>query len=624
VRWASLAVPFAALVGCYDPQVPLGAPCGPMGECPTGQSCDAFTNTCGDASATKTWREDSVSDFSQEGAVFFDTAVEKGAITTLDRDGFVGPVPYATGRVKLSGVAGDMIGADPAAATWANVDGPRTGTSFYPSFYVNYDVLAPKGLGLTDVDNVTVLVEGEIFLDVAGAWRFELDANDAGFVDIAAPGTDFTRLVNSTNAPISATYTVTTPGWYRVRGAFADANQFMDFNFRMDSPAIQGAYRDINADQMRVRVDGIEGAIFDAFDDTYLLRYFGSTLLTVPLNLSLPEDPYNIDVGILSLSMRASGQFLIDKEGDYGFTVTSHHGHRVWIDGQQVANAFSNVDATTNIAPIHLVAGWHDLVFDATKSSDSANLTASIIISTGPDMVGLSLLTDHLRPVPGNVARWTGDSDGTATTITDGASITKTLNMFLPQGATPLGIDSNFTFTHTAQAQVGVVCNPPAGADITWVATGSLGGSGQHVEHNIVPAADAGSTWVLTASDNTVDAVTGTLDLFGVTILYSGGLEPFPTTYRYESAPHELTNITAMGPLRWQTRQGSASKVQFRTCDDASCAGETWVDVSESGAVPAVEVKPFGQYAVEFTGDGTTSTALDWIELAYSSRAFRD
>jgi hypothetical protein len=245
-------------------------------------------------------------------------------------------------------------------------------------------------------------------------------------------------------------------------------------------------------------------------------------------------------------------------------------------------------------------------------------------VSTGPDMVGLSLLTDHLRPVPGNVARWTGDSDGTSTTITDGVSITKTLNMFVPQGSTPLSIDSNFTFTHTTQAQVGIVLNPPAGPDITWVATGSLGGSGQHVEHNIIPAADAGSSWVLTASDNTVDAVTGTLDLFGVTILYNGGLKPFPTTYRYESARYELTNITALGPLTWQTRQGSASKVQFRTCADATCSGEAWVDVPASGAVPAVTAKPFGQYAVEFASDGNTPTALDWIELAYSIRGYTD
>ena len=605
---------FAALVGCYDPTVPLGAPCGPNGECPRGQECDEITNTCEEPTELQVWRDDSVDDFSQPGAVFQDSAVE-----TSGRDGFVGPVPYATGRVKLSGVMGDMIGADPAAATWTNVDVARTGTSLYPSFYINYDLLAPKGLGLTDVDNVTVLVEGEIFLDVAGAWRFELDANDSGFVDIAAPGADYTRLVNSVNAATSATYTVTTPGWYRIRGAFADSNQYMDFNFRMDSPALQGAYRDINADQMRVRVDGIEGALFDAFDDTYLLSYFGSTLLTLPLNLSLPEDPFNIDVGILSLSMRASGQFLIDKEGDYGFTVKSHHGHRVWIDGQQVANAFSSSDATTNIAPIHLVAGWHDLVFDAMKSNDSANLTASITVSTGPDMVGISPLADHMRPVPGNVARWTGDSDGTSTTITDGASITKTLSMFLPQGATPLSIDSNFAFTHTAQAQVGIVCNPPAGADITWVASGSLSGSGTHTEHNVVPASDAGTTWVLTASDNTVDAVTGTLEGFGVTILYTGGLKPFPTSYRYESAVKELGYVSAIGALSWQTRQGDASKVQFRTCEDASCAGEAWVDVTQ-GAVPTVGRKPFAQYAVEFTSDGVTPTALDWIELQYSAR----
>lgn len=570
-----------------------------------------LTNTCTLPTDLRTWRDDTAADFAQAGAVMRDTCVEKA--------GFVGPVAYATGRVRLSGVMGNTIGTDPATATWASVDAGRTGTSFSPNLAISYGQLAPWGVGLTAIDDVTVLVEGEIQLDATGTWRFELDANDVGFFELAPPGGNFTRVVNSSNAPTSGNFTVATAGWYRFRAAFADSAQYMDFTLRMDSPALPGAYRDITSEQLRARVDDLEGALFDGFDDTYLIGYDGSTVLDTPLQLSLPGDPFGIQVGMLSWSMHAAAQFLIDHEGDYTFAVTSHHGHRMWIDGQQLANSFTSNDATTNTPLVHLVAGWHDLVLDATKSNDSADLVASLTVTSGPDFAGQPFPVDHLRPLPGNVARNAGDSDGSSTTITDGGSITRTLTVQMPPGATPIGNDVNYTFIHTAQAQVGIVLDPPAGSNITFVATGALSGSGTHSGHAVVTAADAGTTWNLIASDSTVDAVTGTLEQFGVTTTYNGGLAPFPTSYRYESAPKELGNVFAIGALSWQTRQGTASKVQFRTCADPSCTGEPWTDVAQSGTVPAVALEPYAQYAVEFTSDGVTPTALDWIELKYSA-----
>lgn len=567
---------------------------------------------CTSPTALQKWRDDTAADFSQGGAVQRDTAIEKA--------GFVGPAAYATGRVRLSGVMGNTIGTDPAAATWATVDAGRTGTSFSPNLAIDYGTLAPWGVGLTATDGVTVLVEGEIKLDAAGAWRFELDANDVGFFELAAPGGDFTRVVNSSNGPIIGNYSAPAAGWYRFRAAFADSDQYMDFTMRMDSPALPGGFRDINSEQLRARVDDLEGALFDGFEETYLIGYDGSTVLDTPLQLSLPADPFGIQVGSFSWSMHVAAQFLIDHEGDYTFTVASHHGHRLWIDGKQLANVFTSSDATTNTPPVHLVAGWHDLVLDATKSGDAANLLASLTVTSGPDFVGGSFPVDHLRPVPGNVARIADDTDSSTTTITDGSSITRYLSVTMPPGATPLSIDTDYSFIHSVQAQVGIVLKPPVGASMTLVAPASLSGSGTHNGHVVVPAADAGASWALTASDNLVDTITGTLEQFGVSTTYTGGLAPFPTSYRYESAPKQLSGVVfAIGALSWQTRQGSASKVQFRTCADATCAGEAWVDVAQSGAVPAVAVKPFAQYAVEFTSDGTTPTALDWIELQYSA-----
>ena len=66
MRRAFVAALFAA-VGCYDPLVPLGIPCGPMGECPNGQECDKITNTCEEPTELRVWRDDSAADFNASG-----------------------------------------------------------------------------------------------------------------------------------------------------------------------------------------------------------------------------------------------------------------------------------------------------------------------------------------------------------------------------------------------------------------------------------------------------------------------------------------------------------------------------------------------------------------------------
>src|SRR5438309_8056554 len=99
----------------------------------------------------------------------------------------------------------------------------------------------------------------------------------------------------------------------------------MDFTLRQDSPAVPGGFRDIDPEKLRARVDDLEGALFDGFDDTYLIGYDGSTVLTTPLQLSLPGDPFGIQVGTLSWSMHAAAQVLVDHEGDFMFTVSSHN-----------------------------------------------------------------------------------------------------------------------------------------------------------------------------------------------------------------------------------------------------------------------------------------------------------
>ena len=469
------------LVGCYDPEVPLGVPCSETGECPAGQQCDAITNTCTGPTDLQVWRDDTAADFAQPGAVLTDA--------TIEPLGAIGPAPYATGRFKLAGIAADMI-PDPSTAPWdAIAAAPITGVAYTPRLEMNYSADIPDGLGLTTGDNITVTVEGELYLDATGMWIFELDANDKGFVEIAPPGGDFVRVVTSSRAVTTGTFVVTTPGWHRVRGAFADAAMNMDFTLRLDAPNVAGGQRSIKSDQMRVRVDDMTGWAIDGFADGLLVDYTGSTLQQDPIDGDYNADPFGILLGAGAWSMRWSGQVLFDATGDYVFHIASLRGHRMWIDGNLIADAFVNLDQQTTTAPIHLDEGWHDVVIDLTKSGASSTTPSmlSVHVMDGPVWVGQSIPTDHVRPLIGRQVRWASDQNGTDVAVPDGSSATKPLFIDLPANAVPMSIQAGSEIDHPAQAQMSVVLDPPVGANLTFLAFGGLTGTGVRYGYDAVP-----------------------------------------------------------------------------------------------------------------------------------------
>lgn len=602
-----LAVVAALVAGCYDPDVPFGVPCSDTGECPAGQECDQATRVCNTPTELRTWREDTAADFA--GGTARDAIVE--------RAGFVGPIAYAHGRVRLAGVDGDRIVKDPAAATWASVSSGAAGVGFSKDMSLDFGMLAPDGLGMTAVDNLTVLIEGEVELDVVGPWGFELNANDSGFFEIAAPGGDFVRVVNDIDVGTVATYDVFAPGWFRFRAAFSDANQFVNFTLRYDPPNVAGSFRTIPSARLRCRVDDLSGYLADGFEEGFLVGYTSSTLVTVPLELSLDANPYGLQIGMTTWSMRFAGQVLIDVEGDYAFSIASREGHRAWIDGMQIANKFTSNDQMSDTAPVRLTPGWHDLVVDVTKSGNDAPVLLSMKVSSGPAWQNQPIPVDHIRPVIGRVARWSAASATADLPIPDNATATRTLFVELPTGASPMSVDATHEVDHPVLSQVSVVLDPPAGANITLLSAGAASGSGARGGHAVLSPSFAGTTWNFIVGDNLADAMTGNLTYAGVTVIYTGGGVPFPTSYRYESAVKDLGNVVGFGALTWTSRQGDV-RVQFRTCDVA-CTTEPWLDVSK-GAVPAATAKQFAQYAVDFTSDGNVPTAFDSFELSYTAR----
>ncbi|MFN0251678.1 MAG: hypothetical protein ACKV2T_32680, partial [Kofleriaceae bacterium] len=206
--WSGLFVGvLGSTFGCYSPSPPLGVPCSSSGECPDGQECDLLTNVCGYPTEARAFRDDTAAQF--EGGALEGAWIEPG--------GFVGPIPYFVNGVRATGIAGNRLAADINAVTFEELAQlTPTGRSVLCGVDVRLGDGTPALLGFMSPDDITVLLEGEIYLDTTGTYQLELSANDLGFIDLAPPGGNFVRLGSATAAQ-SFPYMVTTPGWHRFR-----------------------------------------------------------------------------------------------------------------------------------------------------------------------------------------------------------------------------------------------------------------------------------------------------------------------------------------------------------------------------------------------------------------------
>ena len=361
----ALAVVLAAqLAACYGPNAPYGAPCDTDGDCPTGQFCALESSSCEPPSEQQVWRDDSAADFAPAGAYTEEVSIEPA--------GFVGPAAYFGGGIRLSGI--DRNAIPDKLTPWNELAAlPRTGTAYVRGLQLDFaDV--PLGLGLTTGDNFTVVVEGEIYLDVPGMWGFELTANDLGFIELAPPNSaSFTRVVTDQNNKTEGVYDVKEAGWYRLRGAFADTSGNAGYALRYDSPS-QGNLRPIPASALRAPASDVAGMIVDGFEDPFLIRPAGSIVEAGTLGgISFTGDPFGLPVGNNSLSLRFAMQVLIDVEGDYALRLQSSQGHRAWLDGQVLADKLDANPQTTVTGAAHLEPGWHGLVVSSKAPAEHGN-----------------------------------------------------------------------------------------------------------------------------------------------------------------------------------------------------------------------------------------------------------
>jgi hypothetical protein len=607
-----IALALAAVLGaCFGPDAPLGVPCAMNNDCPSGQTCNPDKRRCEPPSGLELWRDDTAADFGAVGAVAEDAAVEAA--------GFVGPAAYFGGGLRLSGIDRHAI-PDPATP-WNELAGAaRTGTTFVRGIELSFSG-TPPGLGLPGGNDITVLVEGEVYLDAAGPWGFQLDADDIGFVEIAPPGSaTFERVVTDQNNSSEGFYQAAAPGWHRLRGAFADSAADMDYVLRYDPPG-PGNFRTIQPWDLRAPAGDVAGVIVDGFEDAFLMGPGGSVLHPGTLGGQvLGTDPYGLPVGNSSYSLRFAGQVLIDTGGSYAFRIDSDQGHRMWLDGALVVDKLGTAAEISMTEPALLEPGWHDLVVDLNRK-DALEARLDVTVDSGPAWVGQTIPLDHLRPIVGRANRWAGAFSSASTAIPEGGTSTRTLIFDVPPDFVTTRVDVAFQFTHPVRSSILIRVDPPNAGLTTVVPAGSLTGSGSYFRYTTIPVSPAGTNWGVLATDTAAaDLMTGSLTYAGISLLGTAGPAPFPESYRYVSAPRELGNVASIAYARWGLRQETPDAtvtVSLRTCDSAAaCDGEAWTAVSQ-GAAPDVPVRRFAQYMVELTGNSDVPTALDWIEIGY-------
>lgn len=613
-------IPFAiavavsvAVTACYAPSMPFGVPCGQDADCPSRQTCDPDELVCGPPSEARSWRDDAAADFGAEGAYVDEV--------TLEAAGFVGPVGYLPGGLRISGID-SLVLRDPLTPWNEIAAAPRTGASLSRGLDLSFGNPRPPGLGLSDEDS-TIVIEGEILLDAAGMWRFQLTADDLGFLELAPPGSpDFVRVVTDETTTTNASYMVVTPGWHRIRGAFAEDTGDMGYEVRVDRPGQPTQFRDVGPDELRARAGDLGGVLVDGFEEPYLIGARASVVHAGTLaGQTFGSAPFGLPVGTGAFSLRYAGQVLIDAGGDHAFRIDSGQGHRAWIDGALVADSFDTAPAVTVTPRIPLEPGWHDLVVDMHRFNGGPPARLDVTISEGPGGPG-EIPADHLRPIVGRKTRWAAAYAEPLAAIPENGSgsVTRSVTLALPAGLTPTRIDAMFEIDHPDLPTVEVQLDPPVGATTPIAPAGSLPGTGSYSHHALVPVGNAGATWGFIATDAAADGLTGELTSIAVTMIGAGGPAPFPASYRYISAPRDLGDVASVTHVRWALRQASPdapARVSLRTCDDAAaCDAEPWTEVAD-GVRPGVPPRRFAQYMIELTSDGDVPTALDWIEIGY-------
>jgi hypothetical protein len=132
-----------------------------------------------------------------------------------------------------------------------------------------------------------------------------------------------------------------------------------------------------------------------------------------------------------TFSVRWSGQVKADHTETYTFYTTTNDGARLWVNGQQIINRWSD-GVATNTGTISLQAGqWYPITMEYYEGVGTASAKLEYSSASTPRQV---VPTDHLRPE--------APSDTTAPTVASTA----------PQDGAPISTNAQATFSEAMDA----------------------------------------------------------------------------------------------------------------------------------------------------------------------------
>jgi hypothetical protein len=620
--WAVGLAALTVLVACYSPSPAAGLPCTSDRQCPDGQVCSP-TEVCVASGSVHALDDDAGDgDFDDDG-VTLENAI-------LSRRGQVESAPWMNHGLRVVSIDRAVFG-DPATVTWDELIAEKiTGQGYLYSASIGWsDTGTPPGLALTAGTDVTLLLEGQIFLDT-GTWKLELRADDLGFVDLAEPGSSTYRRVMTTTFSSTAlgTYDAKVAGWYPVRMAMTNRNLAGNISLRgatgISVPTI------FDASRLRAAVPPeARGLVMDAFDSPSLLHFRSAMVSGNILDLTYGANPPP-DSGIstaTAYSVRWAGQFYVERIVD-GFTLTTEGGgHRVWVDGQLLGDRLAAPSATSTLVALGLTPGWHDLVIDLEKRI-IGNTALRITGITG-DQNAFS--PENLRPVVAPAQRWLSarNTQTTSTLIPEPpAALTRLLALPSIAG-TASAVNIELAVEHTAQAELSLAARSN-GVSRILAAAGTLAGAGfARVRFALNPrdfGVSPGSSWLLTVADNTAMMGTGDLREVSVSVEYaatSSASLPFAPVTTFISAPRNLQDgVVAFGRMMWKLRDDNGVTVAVSVRSGATaeaCLAAEWQPVDATGHTTAVPAGRFVQYRVAMTTSGLIAAALDRFTLEYYS-----
>ncbi|MBZ0238485.1 MAG: proprotein convertase P-domain-containing protein, partial [Deltaproteobacteria bacterium] len=513
---------------------------------PSGAADDDDDGGADDDAGNRTvfLRDDTVADFAVVGAVTEDLVIEPW--------GAVAPAAFHAGGLRAH-AANTQRFSEPDEATWTMVTGDgANGTGFWtrPLFG------DPVGVGLDSGDTWTYWAEGEVWLD-AGMTTFLVDADDAGFLELAPPGGgEFTRVVNARLGITSATYTAAASGWHPIRLAVVEGIGASRFDVQLYVGASQTP-EPLAGPRLRARVDALRGMLLAGWDSSLFQGTPEHTVSDAAMVDARFQNGAPVGVGIGSpdfWSLRWSGQFYVTMPGTYMLRVESDDGHRLYVGGQLVIDALVGgpVDRTGSV---ELVAGWNDVVLDLNENTGDASARLRVIDGPEPGLEAELPLT-RLRPLAPRTERLetVGDPNDLGIPDNDPNGVTRGVKIAGLPGATVASVDVMIGVNHPRIADLQLRLVHPGGNEVLLRNNLSDGGSGPRTLRFTTEMFDdtpAAGEWRVRVTD-TAMAQSGSLTDVQLAVHMANGPEQIAPTASYTSIVRDLgEGVVAIDTLRY-------------------------------------------------------------------------